>query len=96
MIDINRGAEVPTTSILAARSVSDNCDLLLMTFGALPVTFLLLGSCAFLWPVEGRHLSAHGQLYGPRGNKFSNVTAQAADNDLFDAKDGMIHPGIVH
>lgn len=30
-------------SILGAGSVSDNCDLLLMTFSALPVTFLLLG-----------------------------------------------------
>jgi len=38
-------------------------------------------------------LSAHGQLYGLRGNKLSNVTA---DDDLFDAKDQMIHSAIAH
>lgn len=40
-------------------------------------------------------MSAHGQLYGLRGNKLSNVTATANDG-LFDAKDQMIHSAIVH
>lgn len=40
-------------------------------------------------------LSAHGQLYGFWENKFPNVTARA-NNDLFDAKDQMIHSAIVH
>lgn len=40
-------------------------------------------------------LPAHGQLYGFGENKFSNVTA-GANNDLFDAKDQMIHSATVH
>lgn len=40
-------------SIPAARSGSDNCDLLLMTFSALSVTFLLLGHVPFCGPSKG-------------------------------------------
>lgn len=48
-----------------------------------------------MWAIKERCLSAHGQLYSPGGNKFSNVTTTASNN-LFDAKDQMIHSAIVH
>lgn len=59
-------------STQAVRLGSDNCDLLLMTFRALPVTFPLLGLVPLCGPCE-RCLSTHGELSGLKRNKYSKV-----------------------